>query len=62
MVLHTRGRVGRRQLFSKPHLMYFKWGFFGFRLFEELVSLLWITPLGRVSKIHVFFPHGFVGF
>ena len=49
MVLHTRGRVGRRQLFSKPHLMYFKWGFFGFKLFEELVSLLWILnilPLG----------------
>ena len=37
MVLHTRGRVGRRQFFSKPHLMYFKWGFFGFKHFEELV-------------------------
>ena len=51
MVLHTRGRVGRRQLFSKPHLMYFKWGFFGFRLLGELGSLLAITTLGYIDGL-----------
>ena len=26
------------------------------------MSLLWVTSLGRVSKIHDIFPHEFIGF